>query len=501
MISAQKLFSILTRGMYPDTKDTLREYVQNGIDADAKKIYIRVRKNTITISDDGFGMDISTLRKAARIGVSDKNPGKDVGFMGIGIYSAFHLCDSLTIFSRKKNHQPCYLDMDFNGMRSILNEQNEKRLNKKIESNELMDLQTLLETNIIVGDTGEEEMPNVGTTVEMTGLNPEFIQEFSDYNILANYLREVVPLEFDKRVFKWAQLIESHINNICTEQNAKFELVKLHLQVNNEKDWLFRSYNDNEFHNSTSYEPFFYPLKSKNKFYGVIWGCINSTRNKIQNKLSRGFLIKKQGFAIGDRQKLSKYFRQVYYDRYIGEVIIVNPKLLPNAARNDFAYSNSRTIFYDLIKNAAEQFNQKAHEIQEYTLGDEQLNESISKLKDINENFSLYSKDANELIDFVIQVRLLKEKIESRLERRSIREERKTDAEKFITASIDLEKSIQGIINSLTKQTKKITKKQKETPKIVSKKLESISTSPPLNVHDYENLITLLQSLDINLVS
>ena len=101
-----ELLSILTRGMYLDPLDALREYVQNGVDAKAKNIFIKIRQNTVVIEDDGEGMNATTMRKAIRLGISDKNPAKDVGFMGIGLYSSFHLCDKLLIYSKTKNVSP-----------------------------------------------------------------------------------------------------------------------------------------------------------------------------------------------------------------------------------------------------------------------------------------------------------------------------------------------------------------------------------------------------------
>ena len=49
----------------------------------------------------------------------------------------------------------------------------------------------------------------------------------------------------------------------------------------------------------------------------------------------------------------------------------------------------------------------------------------------------------------------------------------KKDAEKLIKAATDIESSMQATINTLTKQAKKISKKQKETPKRVSEKLSN----------------------------
>ncbi len=114
-----EIISILTKGMYQDPRDALREYIQNSVDANAKNINVKIRQNSIVVDDDGFGMSHKILRKALRIGVSDKKPGKDVGFMGIGIYSAYHLCDTLIIYSKATDNLPCRLQMDFKGMKKV----------------------------------------------------------------------------------------------------------------------------------------------------------------------------------------------------------------------------------------------------------------------------------------------------------------------------------------------------------------------------------------------
>ena len=42
--------------------------------------------------------------------------------------------------------------------------------------------------------------------------------------------------------------------------------------------------------------------------FGVAWGCLNSQRKKVENKALRGFILKKQGFSIGKRETMVKYF-------------------------------------------------------------------------------------------------------------------------------------------------------------------------------------------------
>ena len=65
-------------------------------------------------------------------------------------------------------------------------------------------------------------------------------------------------------------------------------------------------------------------------------------------------MIRKQGFAIGKRNDVAKYFgRTTYFDRYVGEIIIVRPDLLPNAARTDFEISPLRALFYEALSEVA----------------------------------------------------------------------------------------------------------------------------------------------------
>ncbi|MEK0337629.1 MAG: ATP-binding protein, partial [Nitrosopumilus sp.] len=346
-----EIISILTRGMYPDPKDAIREYIQNGIDAQSTKIFVKVGQDSVIIKDVGNGMDQKTMRNALRVGVSDKIPSKDVGFMGIGIYSSFHLCDTLTIYS-KKGISPNKLEIDFRGMRELLEQEKELRLNSQIESDEITDLQSLLEKHIYVSNDGDlkmEDYPLEGTRVEMTGISPVFYSELSDFNKLATYIQEVIPLRFDSENFMWGKIIEDHIATICSDHNAKFELVDINLQVHNKSKDLFKPYHNDDFSNSKPLEPIFQEIKDRNLFFGVAWGCLNSIRRKISKRHLRGFLLKKQGFALGKRENLVKYFPRAnaYFDRYIGEIVVVHNELLPNASRSDLEYSGMRTLFYD----------------------------------------------------------------------------------------------------------------------------------------------------------
>ncbi len=401
-----EIIAILTRGMYPDPKDALREYIQNGVDAKAHSISIKIRQGNIVVQDDGTGMDYLTLRKAARIGVSDKNPSKDVGFMGIGIYSAYHLCDTLTILTHGENDGPLKLTMQFSKMRTTLELQRKERQNGSIGGDQVIDLQSLLESNVSITEKDElsySVFPNRGTRVELSGVTPYFYSEICNLDKTSRYLQDVVPLHFDPDAFHYALDIEGMINEACKENDNYYESISLRLQVNNESRTLFKPYKDSDFNNDSAALLHVKPIKGADgSFYGVMWGCLNSDRRKIKNTELRGFSIKKQGFAIGKRADAVKFFGRgnTFFDRYIGEIIITDPRILPNASRNDIEYSPLRDSFYYSVRELAAFFDSEAEKYQEACKADDVLNNMILSLKDI------YSKTEMSLQDSEILLQL-----------------------------------------------------------------------------------------------
>lgn len=434
-------------------------------------------------------MDEQTMLKAIRVGISDKNPKVDVGFRGIGIYSSFHLCDQLHIYSIAKKDTPHLLIFNFNTMRDILNQQQIARLKGDLTGDELVDLQSLLEKHIEFKAIGVDKFPKEsGTRVEMVNINPSFFKSLSKFEEVADYLRQVVPLHFDLERFKWAKQIENKITEICKEHKAEFNLIDLTLQVDAKIEKLYRPYANNLF-DEVSLEPRFKAVKNKNYFFGVAWGCLNETRNKINDKELRGFLIRKQGFAIGKRHDVAKYFgRTTYFDRYVGEIIIVHPDLLPNAARTDFEISPLRALFYEELSEVATFYNEVANEYQEFTKGDEELDEAVSALKELEANISFQSENLEQLIDAIVKVRTIREQIKGRLKRKVLREERRKEAENIVKSAEALEKEIQNFLNKSGKEVEvalgktpeiKSLERIKKLPKIKPKKEDKFPESLP----------------------
>lgn len=496
-----EIISILTKGMYPDPKDALREYIQNGVDAGATKMSIKVRQESVIVEDNGIGMNHKILRKAVRVGVSDKNPTKNVGFMGIGIYSAFHLCHKLTIYSKGSEGIANQLVMDFGEMKSILDEQKVLRINGNIESDELIDLQTILEKCIHLSEDdslGSTIFPESGTRIEMEGIEPEFYTALSDFDEVSDYLRNVIPLTFDAQNFEHAAEIQIYITDICNSHNQKFELIDLELQVNSRIESLFRPYRNSDFNkDNIPLKPIFYPIEVEGEFFGVAWGCLNGVRKKLDNKSLRGFILKKQGFSIGKRETLVKYFPRgnTFFDRYSGEVIIVNPKILPNASRNDLEYSSLRSRFYDAFTDVAQNYDEHANLFQERSKADEELSNLHTGIAKELASYNEYEEDAETLVSKIVALKKIFEKLDGRLDRKGYSQESEVKAISLRDQVKSFEEVVQQRIKTLTEQKQKA--KQNTTTKLdLAKNVAKIEVGKLPAEKKYESLNELLEDLE-----
>lgn len=491
-----EIISILTRGMYLDPKDALREYVQNGVDAQASNISIKIRQNIIIIQDNGIGMDKDTIRKAIRVGISEKNPNKSVGFMGIGIYSSFHLCDELRIFSRADHSLPVQLYFNFKGMREKLARQRELRFSSPSSSYDIIALQDLLEENIELIQLDSNDFPKNGTRVELAGLESSFFKTLSKFTEVSNYLEQVVALPFNPS-FSFGREVQSYISKVCEDNDINFSLVNLDLQINDEQRTLYRPYLDEHF-DPTSLDPKFYTLKSGREFFGIAWGCLNHSKKTIRNSSIRGFVIKKQGFTIGDRNDLLQYFgRQTFYNRYVGEVIIMHPQLLPNASRSEFEYSPLRITLQDCLKEMANFFNREANLYQETFKAEEELNTSINFLKTSKAQFEFYVGNSDELLVNLWKAKELTESLERRMKSGYFENENIKKASTVISQLIDFSNTIREEIETKKRKKKKPNNK---TEAQVAAEIEDIPETSGSSIdEDYESLAHVFDVIGLEL--
>lgn len=104
--------STIGERLYTQSLDLMRELVANAYDADATEVKVLIADTSITVEDNGSGMDKEGLRQYFTIGsdfkklnpVSEKFKRIRVGEFGIGKFAVLSICDRFEIYTRSQNY-------------------------------------------------------------------------------------------------------------------------------------------------------------------------------------------------------------------------------------------------------------------------------------------------------------------------------------------------------------------------------------------------------------
>jgi hypothetical protein len=499
------ILPILTTGLYKDVLDTIREYVQNSIDAKSQHIEIVIDPDTIAVSDDGEGMTFEEARKAIRLGFSDKSYIDNVGFRGIGIYSAFNLCDHLVIYTRSASGKNCnVISFRFKDMRDALLKDQQQR---KMGEQSTLYLEKLLEESVDVGIDEENTLTAPGTKTIMSDLLGDVYLRLNNWDELVRYLQDVVPLPFHPD-FKYATMIEQKL------EAEDYKVVPVLLQINKLRREIYRPYNNDMFTHGGEHPPAFFDITSGRQQFGFAWACINDARQVLKNSKLQGLLIKKKGFSISDRNYLSPYFgRPVINRRITGEVIVKNQELIPNAARSDFEHNATRQVFLESLPNFIKKITKWANEIQSVDKAKEILAEVTKEITGINRTVRISQRDREALLSLNVKIHDILEKIRPHsktLNRISADAFNETstlikECQDFVKASLlETKKSQQDIeseiIRSIQRDTRAAETENQREEVLKEEPQNIISLVDFYGLQTKDDLLRLLQFLDENIL-
>lgn len=215
----------LTSGLYPDPRDPIREYIQNSVDSGASQVVVRIEDDRLIIEDNGTGMTKASLQAALNIAISTKVPNENVGYKGIGIYSALTYAESLRIITVDETTlKKSILRLDLSAIEGEINSGSDVTLEK------------LISDNSDLGSEGtknsEAFFPNGslhGTIVELQSLSEKAIHYYEDIEGLNSYLEKTVPLGFNPE-FPLGEAVQEKINEVCKEHGWSYRTVRLHIE-------------------------------------------------------------------------------------------------------------------------------------------------------------------------------------------------------------------------------------------------------------------------------
>jgi hypothetical protein len=346
-VTGSGILESLTSGLYTDNSNCIREYIQNALDAfkdidDETKLKIEVsfinNGNTITIRDYGSGMNYDELYTAMKVGYSNKDVAKDIGWRGIGIYSGVPNFSKIIIATKKENGKKYMTSIDTNRFLNLANERT-KSLREVIEE--------------CVEDIREEDDPDFkpGTLITLQDIKinqkPYFEEEAIKYRII-----RTVPLKLAESLFK--EKIKSFLENVGIEEP------KVHIYFkgsNGKSEELFRPIINDSLFDPDSFSHYIHKDSNGNPIF-AIWIVTSKYNKEIERgslkneipqykRIHHGIIYKKKLMTIGRFDAPEITVRNLYTGAFnfwnYGEIHILSDKILENTNRENFENINPET--------------------------------------------------------------------------------------------------------------------------------------------------------------
>jgi len=335
------ILETLTIGMYAESRNAIREYVQNSFDAivsaraegllleDAGTITVTLADEEVIIRDDGIGMpSVNAVSHLTSIGASQKDFRKQAGFRGIGRLSGMVMCDSL-IFKTKAHGETIETEVTFDC----------KEIRSKIEPARSLrwPLDKLIKQCVTAKRYSSRPLNSHYFEVKLKGLH-EPPEECVDINKMASFLSEIGPVGYSSD-FEY----EKAVLGKGLELGKPIESATILLKSGDEAWDIRKPYGKN-----------FQVGKGFSELSGIEfpksdaelwWGWIG--RTTVPGSYSgdgSGIRVRARNIQIDGTQLMRELFSKVedassytrFNEWYVGEIFINHDELVPNARRDGF---------------------------------------------------------------------------------------------------------------------------------------------------------------------
>ena len=371
-----RLLANLARGIYSH-EAVLREYVQNACDAykelpilpDYPTINIRVvSEDTITIQDNGVGMDEQRIKDCKKIAVSPKAAfhGEMTGFRGIGIWAGFQACDRLEIETTTTGVSRRFrLKIDF------------AEILKHVDED--INIKVLLDNRFSI-DFSDAPSEDHYTVVKLIGLHGDY-QKLANTDELRRIVSQQLPCKIDP-TFEYAEQVARFLHQIdgyqefpiLVEDGEVFKCCPSGLQ-----------------------EPRFETLKSDQEEYARCWYCTGDRSLTPQRWEYRSFRLRIRNFAVGpvgiyddedgsgfglvNRLKLSS---RAHLNWHVGEIHITNPEILPDTPRTGLELDQKARRAIEAIRGFYEDRSADSRAFSQFNTSEKELGDAKNLVNDLD---------------------------------------------------------------------------------------------------------------------
>lgn len=321
------LLESITKGLYHDPLNSVREYVQNEYDAGAAEIRIVGSGDTLKITGNGCGMSEKELYDAKRMGFSDKSSIEDVGFRGIGIWSGVAICDEILVSTKRKEDLSGYvLKIDAKGLRL------------DIEEGKLSLIEALSQRVFSRPLERAEFEGKKGTSVELRRILGGYVDALSEKELIY-YARQILPVSIDPG-YSWSSRVEKELHTHVPGYRT------VRILVNDQE--VFRP----PVKTVDTLPPVFQHLKDGDgRICAFAWFAMNE-EHQISEE-SRFIIYKKRGFTVGDTSRsnvmILRETDRGAHSWATGEIHVIRDDIVPTSERIEFETNEAYVVLEDLV--------------------------------------------------------------------------------------------------------------------------------------------------------
>jgi hypothetical protein len=347
IVVGKDVLELLSSAMYVDPLSIYREYVQNAGDSieDARAlgllketegrvdIAIDTDQRSLRVRDNGVGIPVAEAeRRLLAIGASTKRGTRARGFRGVGRLAGLAYARSLTFRTRSRgDNEVAVIRWDCQRLKTAL---------RDIEQDD--DVASVMQRVVTVTKLPGDDWPEHFFEVELNDVIRTRRDSLLSPTQVRDYLEQVAPVPFDGR-FSFGEEITTHL--------APVRMGNLDIRINDAAEPVRRPFRD-QFKVSATLDDELSELELitlpdlDGGIAAVGWLLHHGYLGSITVQARIGGLRARVGnVQVGADDLLTEIFPEARFNGWtVGEIHIIDPRILPNARRDNFEqnihYSN-----------------------------------------------------------------------------------------------------------------------------------------------------------------
>jgi len=346
IVVGKDILELLSSSMYIDPMTIYREYAQNSADAidDAHRIgslhikesgrvdiTINAVSRIIRIRDNGTGLAWHEfVQRLSNLGASRKRGTQARGFRGVGRLAGLGYCQELIFRSRVPSERlVSEMRWDCRLLKSAL----------RSTDNEQQHLGEIVKSIVATRRTQSTDYPDHFFEVELKGVIRHRDDRLLNAVAVGDYLSQVAPVPFAPE-FTFGAEIESALT-------GHVNLANLQIRINASANPLYRPHRNSFLINEVAQDKITeLEIKALNDVNGnvaaIAWIAHHGYYGALPNKaLIKGIRLRSGNVQVGDHALLESMFSESRFNAWaIGEVHIIDKRVLPNGRRDHFEQSS-----------------------------------------------------------------------------------------------------------------------------------------------------------------